>query len=64
MVANWQYYTGCWQSLLLSCVDVLLAAGAVTVWNTKATFPYAPSSDLVVMVGIELELSYWGSNGA
>lgn len=29
---------------------LVCAAGAVTVWNTKATFPYAPSSDLVVMV--------------
>lgn len=34
------------------CANAVLcpAAGAVTVWNTKATFPYAPSSDLVVMV--------------
>jgi hypothetical protein len=31
---------------------VVTAAGAVTVWNTRATFPYAPSSDLVVMVSI------------
>lgn len=28
----------------------VVSAGAVTVWNAKATFPYAPSSDLVVMV--------------
>lgn len=38
------------QPLSTAVVYCGCTGGAVTVWNTKATFPYAPSSDLVVMV--------------